>query len=471
MYLMKRSVSFKKLTALISRCFKRAPRNQTKPIDMTAEDDQIMLNHTDGLVPYDENLLECARTQWQFGDWESLIKIERETLQHHPDRAKLALLAAAGHLQQGDNNTARQFTRLAQDWGCSKKMISQILIAGVHNSLGRAAAIIQQPQLAIKHFESSIATGMPSADMRLFGQTRNIRETAKLGLLPQAATLMSEELISIKNSKALDASRLKIFETGLELIKGELLTQARQEEIRRLQERILHSPTTANTKQNTSLSSDDKNNWELRPNSGTEETNTNLVSSVSFDYESVYSDIFSKPPYSSDDHIQYHYVLLKIHELGFSGNFSVLDISSGRGYLINHIHKLYPKTRITSSDIKRFHQEDVSHFIKCDLSSEEDRNNLLASGTYDIITCTDVLEHLEKSFIIDVIETISKLANYAILAIANHSDIWEGYELHIIQEGNEYWEDLITQYFEIVDKQNTYNDMLMMYVLKRKVVQ
>ena len=28
-------------------------------------------------VPYDENLLERARTQWQFGDWESLARIDR----------------------------------------------------------------------------------------------------------------------------------------------------------------------------------------------------------------------------------------------------------------------------------------------------------------------------------------------------------------------------------------------------------
>ena len=183
MYLMKRSVSFKKLTALISRCFKRTPKNQPTPIDTTAEeDDQIMLNHTDGLVPYDENLLEHARTQWQFGDWESLIKIERETLQHHPDRAKLALLAAAGHLQLGNNIVARQFTRLAQDWGCSKKLISQILIAGVHNSLGKAAAINGEGQRALQHFENAIAAGAPASELRLLTQARLGEQLEQLGL-------------------------------------------------------------------------------------------------------------------------------------------------------------------------------------------------------------------------------------------------------------------------------------------------
>ena len=52
------------------------------------------------LVPYDETLLERARVQWQFGDWDSLAALDRVTLQHHPERGRLALLAAAGYLQK-----------------------------------------------------------------------------------------------------------------------------------------------------------------------------------------------------------------------------------------------------------------------------------------------------------------------------------------------------------------------------------
>lgn len=227
---MKRPVLFKKLTDLISRCFKSLPKNQATPIDTTIQEDKIMLNHSDSLVPYDENLLERARTQWQFGDWGSLIKIERETLQHHPDRAKLALLAAAGHIQLGDTNSARQFTRLAQDWGCSKKLISQLLISGVHISLGRAAAITSQSQPAIKHFENSVAIVMPQSDIRLLGQNRIISEMSKLGLLPQVASMMTEELSAMKREPNLTASRLAIFETELELLHHELsLAQQRQQ--------------------------------------------------------------------------------------------------------------------------------------------------------------------------------------------------------------------------------------------------
>lgn len=122
---------------------------------------------------HDGGLLERARTQWQFGDWQSLVQINRDTLEHHPDRAKLALLAAAGRLQTGGNDSeARQFIRLAQSWGASRKLIHQILIAGVHNSLGRAAAISNQQQRVFQHFENAITVGTPGSDARLLIKAR-----------------------------------------------------------------------------------------------------------------------------------------------------------------------------------------------------------------------------------------------------------------------------------------------------------
>ena len=131
-------------------------------------------------VPYDETLLERARTQWQFGDWESLANIHRDTLQHHPDRAKLALLAAAGRLQTDNPNEAKQFIRLAQDWGISKKLISQILIAGVHNSLGRAEASIGRKNESLKHFEEAIKIGASKSDIALLTQARFTEQIRQL---------------------------------------------------------------------------------------------------------------------------------------------------------------------------------------------------------------------------------------------------------------------------------------------------
>jgi glycosyltransferase involved in cell wall biosynthesis len=141
------------------------------------------------LVPYDENLLERARMQWQFGDWQSLANLNRDTLQQHPERAKLAMMAAAGHQQLGDQAAARQFTRLAQDWGCSRKLVAQMLIAGTYNTLAKAAAVAGQMPRALKHFQSSIATGSPNTDLALATQARVAHQWQMLGLPPPTSII------------------------------------------------------------------------------------------------------------------------------------------------------------------------------------------------------------------------------------------------------------------------------------------
>ena len=135
------------------------------------------------IVPYDESLLERSRLQWQFGDWESLRSLDRDVIQHHPDRAKLALLAASAHQQGGNMELARVLIQLARDWGCGRRLIGEVLIAGVHNSLGRAAALNGQMERARLHFEGSIRTVTPGADLRLITQARTQQQLIEIGLI------------------------------------------------------------------------------------------------------------------------------------------------------------------------------------------------------------------------------------------------------------------------------------------------
>ncbi len=126
---------------------------------------------------YDENLLDCCITQWKFGDWQSLVKISEEQLEHHPEREKLAILVAAGHFQIGSIEVAKEYTQTAIAWGCSQRLVSQILVAGVHNSLGRAAVLSQEPDRALSHFKEAITIGAPKSEVTLFVQARAAEQT------------------------------------------------------------------------------------------------------------------------------------------------------------------------------------------------------------------------------------------------------------------------------------------------------
>ena len=173
------------------------------------------------LVPYDENLLERARTQWQFGDWASLANIARETLQHHPDRAKLALLVATANLQENRDDLARQFIRLAQDWGCNKKLIAQILISGVHNSLGRAAAVGNQATRAMQHFENAITLVSPGGEVRLLAKARGSEQLAQLGINGARFNVTTENAqpatqMSLRKSMAAQSEELEKYNAQIE---------------------------------------------------------------------------------------------------------------------------------------------------------------------------------------------------------------------------------------------------------------
>lgn len=206
----------------------RSTKFQEKPTEMA---ETIRLESSnESFVSYDQSLLEQARNQWQLGDWQSLAGIEFVSLQHHPDRVKIILLVAAGCLQIGDNNKARAFIRKAQEWGGGRRMVSQILVASIHNALGRARMAEGQNQLALSHFESEIGIVTPEADQKLLGETRAIRVATLQGLLPQAARLISSQLVGAKQTTNPDSSRIKILETEIEMLHHELsLAQQRQQ--------------------------------------------------------------------------------------------------------------------------------------------------------------------------------------------------------------------------------------------------
>ena len=74
----------------------------TEPVSDTASNtyavENVQYRSTSFMAHFNKNVLDRSRTQWQFGDWANLAALDRDTIQHHPDYAKLALLAAVGGL-------------------------------------------------------------------------------------------------------------------------------------------------------------------------------------------------------------------------------------------------------------------------------------------------------------------------------------------------------------------------------------
>lgn len=163
-----------------------------QPIRVSAQLDTVEVPSQ--LVPYDEDLLEQSRTQWQLGDWASLANLDRAALQHHPDRAKLALLAAAGHIQSNNNtHAAQQLIRMAQDWGSSTRMVSQMLVAGVYSSLGKATLIAGDQHRAVSHYKTAANLANQKANAGMLAEVQILRETRVLDAAQQQARQIEQQ--------------------------------------------------------------------------------------------------------------------------------------------------------------------------------------------------------------------------------------------------------------------------------------
>ena len=141
-----------------------------------------IVDPSDAVVAFDPHLTDRAKTQWQFGDWANLAKLDSEALSNHPNKAMLALLSAAAHLQLGDVKAAETLLTLAQAGCCSKQLIVKTLISGVYNTLARAFAINGQQGKASIHFGIAVSLSPMQLDEKLVTKAREIEEMTRLGI-------------------------------------------------------------------------------------------------------------------------------------------------------------------------------------------------------------------------------------------------------------------------------------------------
>lgn len=135
-------------------------------------------------IPRDTHMFSCAEMQWQFGEWESLVKLQAEyqpeELQHQPKRAELALYIAAAHLQIGSIELAKKLIDQATQWGANRDQLNRILISGAYNSLARVAILGNQQKKSDKYFEQAITVGMPGSDVGLLSDARANQQRAQV---------------------------------------------------------------------------------------------------------------------------------------------------------------------------------------------------------------------------------------------------------------------------------------------------
>ncbi|MGS2744310.1 tetratricopeptide repeat protein [Halomonas sp. LS-001] len=137
---------------------RKVPAQRTRQYDKAQEESESTLPVTTEWLPVGDDAckLENARTQWQFGDWQALISLTKENMQSSADRVNLAILCASAHQQLGQMQQAKKMMHLARDWGASKKEVANIMISGVHNTLGRIHALTEDSDAAFENYRKAL---------------------------------------------------------------------------------------------------------------------------------------------------------------------------------------------------------------------------------------------------------------------------------------------------------------------------
>ena len=167
------------------------------------------------------------------------------------------------------------------------------------------------------------------------------------------------------------------------------------------------------------------------------------------DYKKTYTHLFETKDYSIHDINELRYQISNDY-VKKNNVQNMVDIGSGRGILLDLLNKENPNLKILSTDLNKFHNLNFD-FKEIDLSNKDTFFNI--DNKFQLLTCLDVLEHLEKHCIEDVFKWFSEVSENQVLTIANHSEILHGEEIHLIQEDMSYWEPIVSKYFDIVHKE------------------
>lgn len=165
-----------------------------------------------------------------------------------------------------------------------------------------------------------------------------------------------------------------------------------------------------------------------------------------FNSEIEYKKLFNNPNYNSHSNreLRFQFVMDYIKKTNVK---TLVDIGSGRGNLIKELIDSNLDLKISSVDLDKFHQYNIP-FYKMNILNHDERK-ILSEDKFDLLTCLDVMEHLEKSKIDDIFEYFSKISNFQIFTIANHPDIQNGIDIHNIQENLPFWINSIKKSLKI----------------------
>lgn len=176
----------------------------------------------------DDPVLARARALWRVPDWAALAAFDDAQIESSAQRQLVAVMVACALQLQGEHMRAARWLRQSLAWGCPRRQAAELMLAGLHTTFGRIAALQRDDAGMRRHFREAAAGagpwqagGDPAAEM----ERRIVRELAALGQLTQAQGVLREQLQAIDNGRlrpGLVAARVEMLRSEVGLLQHEL---------------------------------------------------------------------------------------------------------------------------------------------------------------------------------------------------------------------------------------------------------
>ena len=178
------------------------------------------------------NALSGASVRWLAGEWSTLAALDEQAIGEDADRAQLALFVASAHAQLGAAEAARRYARLALEWGSPRPAVARALIAGLHNTLGCAAAVGNNDVAAARHFNAAVTLAGIPGDPDIEAHRRAVREMARLDLLAEAASEVEREMHKARRRRGTAAdTRMEVLQAEVDFLHYALSLAAQRQQL------------------------------------------------------------------------------------------------------------------------------------------------------------------------------------------------------------------------------------------------
>lgn len=196
-----------------------------------------------------QSVLSEIKEDWFIGDWEKIANINLAEITNSAELAELSLLKASAYQQLDRPVECKEYLVKARELGCDSDFINQILLAGLHNLLGKMHGILNKDEQSFYHFKHSIDVqwGSKRHVHDILTHTRSVRELSRLGLLQQAAGLVENEmenLVAPKGPTSNVAAKMTMLASEMELINNELTLAYKKRQLYTTSDRVGESATS-----------------------------------------------------------------------------------------------------------------------------------------------------------------------------------------------------------------------------------